>query len=345
MRAAAVATAPGRLCLAGESLDWMTGGSSVVATIPLRTKVTAWRAPGNALTLLSGSPLFVNRLIPAEQVAEGKYSGDQLDYMQAAVRVTLKTADQIAGTVLTATTDMPVAAGLSSSAAVTVAAVTALSAMNGTSPDLATICRLSRAAETGELGSGAGWMDYVAVAFGGVSHVTAGDRPGARGIAPTLGVPVVIVDTLQPRTTMRALSSKRERYAAGDASMHAYARQAADLVDSVTTALGQQHVDYRLVGRLLTTGHGLLRDLVRCSTPLIDECVARMINAGALGAKLSGSGYGGCLFALVPDEALNSVLQALVGLPVHTHVLPASEPEGVAVTRLAAPAPQRANSA
>ncbi|WKK22995.1 hypothetical protein QZH56_30295 [Streptomyces olivoreticuli] len=345
MRAAATATAPGRLCLAGESLDWMNGGSSVVATIPLRTKVTAWRTPGDALTLLSGSPVFANRLVSAEQVAEGKYSGDQLDYMQAAARVTLKTADQIAGTVLTAVTDMPVAAGLSSSAAVTVASVTALSAMNGAAPDLASICRMSRAAETGELGSGAGWMDYVAVAFGGVSHVSAGERPGAHGIAPTLGVPVVIVDTLQPRTTLRALSSKRERYAAGDASMHAYARQAADLVESVTHALCQQEVDYRLVGRLLTTGHGLLRDLVRCSTPLIDECAARMLHAGALGAKLSGSGYGGCLFALVPDEAINSVLGALDGLPVHAHVLPSSEPEGVTVTRLAGPVPQDANSA
>ncbi|WP_235482058.1 mevalonate kinase family protein [Streptomyces roseoverticillatus] len=323
----------------------MTGGASVVATVPLRTKVTAWRTTGSGLILISGSPLFLNRLVSAEDVAEGKYSGDQLDYMQAAARVTLKTADQIAGTVLTATTDLPVAAGLSSSAAVTVAAVTALSAMNGASPDLATICRLSRAAETGELSSGAGWMDYVAVAFGGVSHVSAGDRPGAHGIAPTLGVPVVVVDTLQPRTTMRALSSKRQRYASGDTSMHTYARQAADLVESVTAALVQQDVDYRLVGRLLTTGHGLLRDLVRCSTPLIDECVDRMNNAGALGAKLSGSGYGGCLFALVPDEAINSVLRTLSGLPVHTHVLPASEPEGVTVTRLADPVPQGANSA
>ncbi|HUZ27475.1 MAG TPA: hypothetical protein VMV07_27305 [Streptosporangiaceae bacterium] len=45
-RIAVTASVPGRICLAGESLDWMTGGSSVTAAIPLRTQVTAWQAGG-----------------------------------------------------------------------------------------------------------------------------------------------------------------------------------------------------------------------------------------------------------------------------------------------------------
>ncbi|GAA3083426.1 hypothetical protein GCM10020000_81970 [Streptomyces olivoverticillatus] len=74
-----------------------------------------------------------------------------------------------------------------------------------------------------------------------------------------------------------------------------------------------------------------------CSTPLIDGCADRTLRAGAIGAKLSGSGYGGCLFALVPDDALASVITAVADLPVHAFVLPASEPQGVNFTASALP--------
>lgn len=68
---AVTASAPGRLCLAGESLDWMTGGSSVVAAVPLRTRVSAWWAPGgDALALSSGAPVHRTRVLPAQRAAE-----------------------------------------------------------------------------------------------------------------------------------------------------------------------------------------------------------------------------------------------------------------------------------
>jgi hypothetical protein len=83
-------------------------------------------------------------------------------------------------------------------------------------------------------------------------------------------------------------------------------------------------------GRLLSAAHALLRDQVACSTPLIDECVSRVLAAGAYGAKLSGSGHGGCLFALVPDDAVAPVLASVAGLPVHAVALPRSDPSGLA---------------
>jgi hypothetical protein len=44
---------------------------------------------------------------------------------------------------------------------------------------------------------------------------------------------------------------------------------------------------------------------------------------------LSGSGHGGCLFALVPDDAVASVLASVAGLPVHAVALPRSDPAGL----------------
>jgi hypothetical protein len=79
----ATASVPGRICLAGESLDWMTGGNSVTAAVPLRTRVTAWRAAGSdALALISGPPLYRTRLVPAGRAAASVYDGDVLDHMQ-----------------------------------------------------------------------------------------------------------------------------------------------------------------------------------------------------------------------------------------------------------------------
>ncbi|MEU1629348.1 hypothetical protein ABZ746_29340 [Streptomyces sp. NPDC020096] len=336
---AVTVSVPGRLCLAGESLDWMTGGSSVVTAVPLRTRVTAWRAIGStALALTSGPPLFNTRLIPAAHAAGRHYDGHVLDHMQAAVRVTLGQAELIAGTVLTASTELPVAAGLSSSAALTLAVVAALGGLVGDPLELARVCVLARQAETDELGSGAGWMDFLACAHGGVNRVNAGEVPTVERIAPTLGIPVVVIDTLQRRTTMRVLATKRARFEAREAAIVDYSRQASELVDAVTEVLTAKAVDYRQVGRLLNAGQDLLRDKVHCSTDLIDTCAQRVLAAGAFGTKLTGSGHGGCLFALVPDDALTAVLEAVADLPVHAVALPASEPQGL-ISSLPEPCP------
>jgi galactokinase len=327
--AVTAASAPGRLCLAGESLDWMTGGPSVTAAIPLRTRVTAWRARGSdALTLSSGAPLYRTRLVPPARAAAARYAADELDHMQAAARVTLHDAARIAGVVLTASTDLPVGAGTSSSAALTLAAVTALAALAGTAPGRDQACELARQAEAGELGTGAGWMDFLACAHGGVNRIQAAERRAER-IAPSMPVPLVLIDTRQRRATATVLASKRDRYRAREPAMLDYVAGTTRIVGALAAELCSPRPDYRQAGRLITAAHALLRDKARCSTPLIEECASRVLHAGAYGAKLSGSGHGGCLFAIVPDDVVASVLASLNGLPVHPVVLPRSDPDGL----------------
>jgi galactokinase len=330
-RETVTASVPGRICLAGESLDWMTGGASVTAALPLYTRVTAWRADGSdALALTSGMPVYRTRLVPASRAASAVYDGDVLDHMQAAARVTLGSAAAMAGVVLTVSTDLPVGAGVSSSAALTLAVVAALAALReGCAPSLLAACRLARKAETGELGIGCGWMDFLACAFGGVNQVEASDPPAAQQITGSLGLPVVLVDTIQRRTTAAILASKRDRLLAREPAMLSYVRETTQLVTALTGVLRAPVPDYRQAGELITAAHRLLRDQVRCSTPLIDECATRMINAGAYGAKLSGSGHGGCLFAIVPHGAVASVLASIGDLPVHAIALPRSDPAGL----------------
>src|SRR6516225_1604869 len=120
----AYASVPGRICLAGESLDWMVGGSSIVASIPLRTRVRAWRSPeSTAFVLRSGLPL--NRVRVVQPFNLHLDPNDPLVYLHASVRVATE-PDGSAGLFVDASTELPIGAGLGSSAALTLAAVAAV---------------------------------------------------------------------------------------------------------------------------------------------------------------------------------------------------------------------------
>jgi galactokinase len=58
-------------------------------------------------------------------------------------------------------------------------------------------------------------------------------------------------------------------------------------------------------GAALTASHASLRDDLRVSCPALDELVEAALNAGALGARLTGAGFGGCaiVFSKTEDRA------------------------------------------
>jgi mevalonate kinase len=70
--------------------------------------------------------------------------------------------------------------------------------------------------------------------------------------------------------------------------------------------------DHIALGQLLDLNHTILSSLMLCTTQLDDMCRAAR-GAGALGAKMTGAGGGGCMFALATkrDEALR--LQGVLG--------------------------------
>ncbi len=76
--------------------------------------------------------------------------------------------------------------------------------------------------------------------------------------------------------------------------------------------------DLPAVGRLLNESHNSLHDDLRCSTPALDKVCAAMRKAGALGARLTGAGFGGyALAAAAPDRvaAVIAAAEAATGGP------------------------------
>jgi galactokinase len=57
------------------------------------------------------------------------------------------------------------------------------------------------------------------------------------------------------------------------------------------------------VGRLLDASHASLRDDFEISTPAVEDAVARCKEAGAVGARIMGGGFGGNVLALLPPGA------------------------------------------
>ena len=61
--------------------------------------------------------------------------------------------------------------------------------------------------------------------------------------------------------------------------------------------------DHQKFGQLLTSQHAVLRDYLQVSAPKIEQMIETALEAGALGAKINGSGEGGCIFAYTPQDA------------------------------------------
>lgn len=91
------------------------------------------------------------------------------------------------------------------------------------------------------------------------------------------------------------------------------------------------------LGALMTASHASLRDDFAASVPELDALVAAALAAGALGARLTGAGWGGCAVALVPDARLPAFLAAMRA-QFYADVVPAALPDLLFVTAPAAAA-------
>ena len=76
----------------------------------------------------------------------------------------------------------------------------------------------------------------------------------------------------------------------------------ARVVDAVDRAAGRRWPE---LGPLLTASHASLRDDYEVTCAELDVAVDAARDAGALGARMTGGGFGGCAIALVPDAAVD----------------------------------------
>lgn len=206
---------------------------------------------------------------------------------------------------ITISSEIPIASGMGSGAAVATAVVRALFDAFDCPFDNATISEIVYQSETLLHGTPSG-IDNTVVAY---------ERPiwFVRGTAPTpfhVGgrFHLLIADTGVPSPTRLTVGDVRAAWERDREHYEALFDEIGALVASAREAL--QRGDSVQLGTLMQRNHTLLRQ-IGVSADVNDRLVEAALNAGAYGAKLSGGGRGGNVIALVDEAQREVVAQAL----------------------------------
>jgi galactokinase len=249
--------------------------------------------------------------------------------------------------------NVPIGAGLSSSAALELATLRAFAAVGDLLWKPAVMARLGQKAENEWVGVNCGIMDQMISAAGQEGHALLIDCRSLDATAVPLpdGVVVVILDTATRRGLVdSAYNERRGRCeeaartfgvpALRDIDRGTLDRRAAEL-DGETLKRARHVVsenertldaaramllgDAARLGRLMDESHESLRDDFAVSSEALDRMVAiARRQPGCLGARMTGAGFGGCAVALVAaDEATSFADAAASAYHAETGLVPA----------------------
>ena len=205
---------------------------------------------------------------------------------------------------VTVRSEIPIAGGLGSGAALSTALVRALFAHAGHAAAPAETSAIVYESERHYHGTPSG-IDNTVIALERPIRFDAGAVATVRVAAP---FELVVADSGEIGLTREVVASVRARRALDPARCDAWFDRIGRLSQSAVRALAEADLDG--LGRLVDENHALLQDL-GVSTPRIDRMVVAARAAGALGAKLSGAGGGGVMFALPGRGRTEDVIGAL----------------------------------
>jgi len=337
-----VFSAPGRVNLIGEHTDYNDG-----FVLPMAIAERTW---------VAAAPR-ADRTVVAHSVEQGElrsFSLDEpfvrrenwLDYVEGVARTLVDRGVPLTGAELAVVSEVPVGAGLSSSAALELAVGLALATLAGVSVEAAELARIGQVAENAFVGVRSGVMDQLASALGRAGHALFID---CRSLAAT---PVPLPDD---DTTFLIVDSgvKHAHAESGYNQRRDECQRAVELVrgsgcdvqslrdlevgelDGLAELLPDplfrrtRHVvrenartqaaalvltrgELAPVGELMNASHASLRDDYEASAPELDHLVdVAQRDDGVLGARLTGGGFGGSALVLVKTEARERVVATL----------------------------------
>jgi mevalonate kinase len=201
--------------------------------------------------------------------------------------------------------EIPIAGGLGSGAALNAALVRALYAQAGQNPDPAQVSRLVFLGEQIYHGTPSG-IDNTVVAYGQPVWFVKGTSPTV--FTPSRPFTLVIADSGVPSPTHETVSGVRRRRDAEPERYEGWFDAIGALVWQARRVMEAGQSDE--LGPIFDRNHALLQQ-IGVSTPLLDRLVDTARGAGALGAKLSGGGGGGNIIALIERGNAAQVTGAL----------------------------------
>ena len=318
------AIAPGRVCLFGEHSDYL-GLDVIPAAINLCIQIDAIPRDDNRVLVdyvdLGESDEFIidNRL---------EY-GHRRDYIRSAFNVLLKNSlIPQNGVDLRVSGNLPIAGGLSSSSALSVAAVLVVAHLSGVPLTKLQLARLAFQSEVVEFGESGGMQDHLASAYGGVIHLDLGNDYRVTEIpielnsfvigdsqeekSDTVGDIRYIKATVEKeyeeirksipsfdrrKTALKKVYDLNKSRSYPEMQMAEATLQNRDLTQRAFSFLLSGTANPKEIGDMLKEHHKILKDGLHRSTDRIEGLITAAYDAGALGCKINGSGGGGTMMA------------------------------------------------
>jgi galactokinase len=346
-----IALAPGRINLIGEHTDYNEGfvlpmaidRHIAIAFAPRDDRIVrAHAAEPNETRELSLDSL--ERRADGEAGKWGKRGG-WFGYLAGVAWALLGAGHTLKGADLAIVSSLPIAAGLSSSAALEIAVARALTAVADVAWDPFAMARLAQRAEHEFAGVECGIMDQLSVAASPAGCALLID---CRSLEvhevpiPASARLVVFESGIRRDLASSAYNDRRAacaRVAAAARSRYSRVRALRDVDDGMLNEIAPSldpvdvrraaHVvaenqrpaalaaafracDLAKAGRLMMHSHASLRDLYEVSLPELDGLVELAIaEPGCTGARLTGAGFGGCVIALVEAGSVERVMSTV----------------------------------
>jgi galactokinase len=330
--------APGRVNLIGEHTDYNDGFVLPLALDRQVTVAAARRDDGILRVYSSEKGARELRLVDVGPGADRGW----VAYVAGAIWSLAQEGVEVTGMDIALTSEVPVGSGLSSSAAVECATLLAARDLFGGPDDKALLATIARRAENEVVGVPCGIMDQMASISCRAGHALLLDTrtmdteqipfdPDAAGLA------LLVIDTRVSHALADGAYAERRRSCeeaariigvpalrdAGVADVEAARDRLGDVrtrramhvvtenarVQAVAKLLRRGRLDS--IGSMLIGSHSSLREDYEVSAPELDTAVEVAILAGALGARMTGAGFGGCALALVPADTVGLVTSAV----------------------------------
>ncbi len=343
-----IVRAPGRVNVLGEHVDY-NDGPVMPAAIDRAVYIAAASSGDDCVSLraldLNQTASFRLANLADKVDCNGQALPGWAKYPAGVAYVLRQVGLQVSGIHALYTSDVPIGAGLSSSAAVEVGFGVVWKALEGWAMEPITLAQLCQRAENQYVGMSCGLMDQFACACGIEGHALYFDtRSLAWEPAPMPeGIALVIADSGVRRSLVH--SGYNERRAACEEAVRLLQQWMPDirsLRDVPTTELAAyapylpeiprkraEHVvkeiarvysalsalhrnDRQAMGALMYASHNSLRNLYEVSTPELDKLVELSRDLpGCIGARLTGAGFGGCTINLVEAGQAEAFIQGL----------------------------------
>lgn len=324
-------SAPGRICLFGEHQDYF-GLPVIAAAINLRIIISGRKRGDSNFVIALPDIQDIERFSLTEDLTYSK----ERDYLRSVINVLRRKNVPISsGWDCTVQGNIPINSGTSSSSALVVAwtrfLLEAAESPEAKIPE--TIAELAFQAEVAEFKEPGGKMDHYASSLGGIVDIHFEDRLIVTRFKNPLKE-FVLADSLLRKDTTGTLGFIKSHVLHGVSEIRSSIKnfrlqnrisdEERDKIEKLSpdvrrllkgtlltrdiTAEGESlfqsdNFDHQKFGQLLTSQHEVLRDYLQVSAPKLEQMIETALKEGALGAKINGSGEGGCIFAYTPHGA------------------------------------------